>query len=163
MERRSPNHAVPQLSCELCRERKVKCDKLNPCTNCASAGVPCVPVHRLRLPRGRHAHRSVAIDEDLKRRIRRLEALINDSGRADAMAGAAGHVEQVSRAKHVAIRADKGDADTGGYTKAQCRFKSPAHCSSIPTYYVFGSWCFQCARQASTAGATARPFLGGLG
>ncbi|KAK0727595.1 hypothetical protein B0T26DRAFT_672238 [Lasiosphaeria miniovina] len=69
---------VPQLSCELCRERKVKCDKLTPCTTCASAGVVCVPVRRLRLPRGRHARRSGAVDDDLETRIRRLEALVSD-------------------------------------------------------------------------------------
>ncbi|KAK2596153.1 hypothetical protein QQS21_006430 [Conoideocrella luteorostrata] len=50
--------AVPQLSCALCRDRKLKCDKLDPCTNCTSSGVICVPVYRPRLPRGRHARRS---------------------------------------------------------------------------------------------------------
>ena len=92
------NQTTPQLSCELCRERKIKCDKLEPCSNCISAGVVCVPVHRLRLPRGRHARRSgrtmspvsagrvrpaytsVAMDEDLNKRIQRLEALVDRMG-----------------------------------------------------------------------------------
>jgi hypothetical protein len=52
--------APPQLSCELCRDRKVKCDKLTPCTNCAAAGARCVPVYRQRRARGRHARRSPA-------------------------------------------------------------------------------------------------------
>lgn len=79
--RNHPSHAVPQLTCERCRERKTKCDKLEPCTNCASAGTVCVPIRRLRLPRGRHAqNRPDPVDEDVKRRIRRLEALINDAG-----------------------------------------------------------------------------------
>ncbi|KAA8646854.1 Zn(II)2Cys6 domain-containing transcription factor nscR [Aspergillus tanneri] len=101
---------TPHLSCELCRERKVKCDKVDPCTNCVAAGVVCVPVHRPRLPRGVHARRSrrspvpasasapaaklvapmemeiqtdassgatAAVDDDLKKRIHRLEALVN--------------------------------------------------------------------------------------
>ncbi|KAI5458808.1 hypothetical protein BGZ63DRAFT_338983, partial [Mariannaea sp. PMI_226] len=75
----------PQLSCELCRDRKVKCDKLDPCTYCVSHGVECKPVQRLRLPRGRHAPRSKhmargndGISEDLKQRIHNLEGLIND-------------------------------------------------------------------------------------
>lgn len=50
--------AIPQLSCALCRDRKLKCDKLDPCTNCTSSGVVCMPVYRPRLPRGRHARRS---------------------------------------------------------------------------------------------------------
>ncbi|KAK1765002.1 fungal-specific transcription factor domain-containing protein [Phialemonium atrogriseum] len=87
----NPNHAVPQLNCELCRDRKVRCDKLDPCTNCVSAGAVCVPVHRLRLRRGRHAHRSSApVDDDLKRRIRRLEALISDAGPVGAGSGRVG-------------------------------------------------------------------------
>jgi hypothetical protein len=46
---------VPQLSCVLCRGRKLKCDKLDPCSNCTSSGVVCTPVYRPRLPRGRHS------------------------------------------------------------------------------------------------------------
>lgn len=42
-----------RLSCEACTKRKVKCDKLVPCTNCQTSGVLCVPVERRRLPRGR--------------------------------------------------------------------------------------------------------------
>ncbi|KAJ5215824.1 uncharacterized protein N7498_002231 [Penicillium cinerascens] len=90
---------TPQLSCELCRKRKVKCDKLNPCTNCATIGTACIPIYRTRLPRGRHANRArlvssppppttgsgeterlaqstVPVNEDLQERIYRLEALI---------------------------------------------------------------------------------------
>jgi hypothetical protein len=49
------DRAVPQLSCVLCRDRKLKCDKLAPCSNCTSSGVACTPIYRPRLPRGRHA------------------------------------------------------------------------------------------------------------
>ena len=73
--RASQQDAVPQLSCELCHERKVKCDKLDPCTNCRIAGVSCQPVHRRRLPRGRHV-RNGSNDNDLRERVQRLEALI---------------------------------------------------------------------------------------
>lgn len=49
------NRPVPQLSCALCRDRKLRCDKLEPCSNCTSSGVACMPIYRPRLPRGRHA------------------------------------------------------------------------------------------------------------
>ncbi|KFZ24337.1 hypothetical protein V502_01182, partial [Pseudogymnoascus sp. VKM F-4520 (FW-2644)] len=58
---------TPQLSCELCRERKVKCDKLEPCTTCVSAGVECIPIFRRRLPRGRHAQKSSNVTQQQKR------------------------------------------------------------------------------------------------
>ncbi|RAK87880.1 hypothetical protein BO79DRAFT_174869 [Aspergillus costaricaensis CBS 115574] len=48
------NRTVPQLSCVLCRDRKLKCDKLDPCSNCTSSGVACMPIYRPRLPRGRY-------------------------------------------------------------------------------------------------------------
>ena len=31
------------LSCVLCSQRKVKCDRKFPCTNCSKAGAQCVP------------------------------------------------------------------------------------------------------------------------
>ncbi|ETS75068.1 hypothetical protein PFICI_13552 [Pestalotiopsis fici W106-1] len=91
------NRAPSQLSCELCRDRKIKCDKQQPCSHCRTAGVACVAVHRLRLPRGRHAarirnaaalpspasspgngevHHTDETHEELKARIRRLERLV---------------------------------------------------------------------------------------
>lgn len=111
---RQKDQATPQLSCEVCRERKIKCDKRLPCTNCVSSGVTCVPIYRLRLPRGRHAHRlrrtspspsapvqlpsPAAVDEGLSERIRRLEALVGSMGAAATRAGKAdgGSREQVS-------------------------------------------------------------------
>ncbi|KAH8653276.1 hypothetical protein BGZ60DRAFT_497029 [Tricladium varicosporioides] len=52
-------HPPPQLSCKLCREKKLKCDKQAPCENCKSIGAECNTVFRHRLPRGRHArHKS---------------------------------------------------------------------------------------------------------
>jgi hypothetical protein len=95
-------HNAPQLSCNLCRERKVKCDKLEPCTNCTAAGVRCNTIYRNRLPRGRHARSSTenvvqsasralghtkkrgaasathAANQELRERIKSLENLICD-------------------------------------------------------------------------------------
>lgn len=51
-------HPPPQLSCKLCREKKLKCDKRAPCGNCESSGAECNTVFRHRLPRGRHARPS---------------------------------------------------------------------------------------------------------
>ncbi|KAF3481325.1 VrtR2 [Arthroderma uncinatum] len=96
---------VPQLSCALCRDRKLKCDKLDPCTNCTSSGAVCVPIHRPRLPRGRHARRTrpktastappptnetgtaaptAAASSDLTARVHRLESLVRRGEAANA-------------------------------------------------------------------------------
>ncbi|KAI1211414.1 uncharacterized protein F4807DRAFT_466675 [Annulohypoxylon truncatum] len=82
---------IPQLSCELCQKRKVKCDKSNPCSSCVKSDTTCVPIYRKRLPRGRHVHhRPSAItneEDELRDRILRLEALVaNLSGVSDSSA-----------------------------------------------------------------------------
>ncbi|CAK7209140.1 hypothetical protein SCUCBS95973_000350 [Sporothrix curviconia] len=40
-----------QRSCVTCRQRKVRCDKLSPCTNCRRADIPCVLPSTERPPR----------------------------------------------------------------------------------------------------------------
>ena len=76
---------IPQLSCQLCRDRKVKCDKQNPCANCRRIGATCVSVRRKRLPRGRPVHR-LASDENIRNlrdRVERLETLLTNAATAD--------------------------------------------------------------------------------
>ncbi|THX24809.1 hypothetical protein D6D12_07368 [Aureobasidium pullulans] len=70
LSRRGRGNA-PQLSCELCRERKVKCDKLDPCTGCIIAGVSCKTIYRDRLPRGRHARKFIDTLESSTPRVTR--------------------------------------------------------------------------------------------
>jgi hypothetical protein len=56
--RAKDRHPPPQLSCKLCRQKKLKCDKQAPCGNCKSSSAECITVFRHRLPRGRHARLS---------------------------------------------------------------------------------------------------------
>lgn len=68
-----------RLSCEACRQRKVKCDKLSPCTSCVRLGFVCVPVERARLPRGRTRRppeRAPNTDKELAERVAKLEQLL---------------------------------------------------------------------------------------
>jgi len=68
-----------RLSCEACRQRKVKCDKLSPCTSCVRLGFVCVPVERARLPRGRTRkppERAANTDKELADRVAKLEQLL---------------------------------------------------------------------------------------
>ncbi|KAL3428808.1 hypothetical protein BDV09DRAFT_190654 [Aspergillus tetrazonus] len=69
--------ARAQLTCETCKRRKVKCDKLRPCSNCCKAGIQCVAVERARLPRGRSAKKkNKEPSPDLSGRVSMLEGLI---------------------------------------------------------------------------------------
>jgi hypothetical protein len=74
-----PSAPRVRLTCEACRQRKVKCDKLSPCSSCQKLGLVCVPVERARLPRGRTrkaAERTAGSDKELSERVARLENLL---------------------------------------------------------------------------------------
>ncbi|RGP81083.1 hypothetical protein FLONG3_872 [Fusarium longipes] len=59
-------------SCVVCRSRKVRCDKLSPCSNCRRANIPCVVPSNDRPPRW----------------ARRLERFTGDgSGQSDGVPG----------------------------------------------------------------------------
>ena len=64
-------------SCDLCRRRKVKCDRGNPCSNCLRSGATCVSSTSLRVPRGRKGGRRKP-DAELLKRIAKLENLVKN-------------------------------------------------------------------------------------
>src|SRR6185295_2295972 len=49
----SQQHSVKQYSCSLCKQRKVKCDKKQPCSACLKSGAECVAVVPLPPRRGK--------------------------------------------------------------------------------------------------------------
>lgn len=71
----SAGTARPLTSCDLCRRRKVKCDRGNPCSSCRRAGVACVFSIPPRVPRARKVGRRKPDGEILKR-IAKLENLV---------------------------------------------------------------------------------------
>lgn len=64
----------PQLrTCALCRQRKVKCDRNQPCSNCVRAGCECIyPTGRGRAPKRSRR----AVDTQLVDKLARLETII---------------------------------------------------------------------------------------
>jgi hypothetical protein len=62
-------------SCNLCRRRKIKCDRSNPCAHCVRVGAVCTTSAPSRAPRGRqrgrHKHNSELLD-----RVAKLENLV---------------------------------------------------------------------------------------
>lgn len=68
-------------SCITCRRRKVKCDRTNPCSNCAKNRVECHFPVTGRLPRRRDptAWKSPTEKQaELLNRLRRLESLVTE-------------------------------------------------------------------------------------
>jgi len=74
---RSSSHAnLNPRSCVTCRRRKVRCNKENPCSNCARAGIECIFPGPGRAPR---KSRKPA-DAELLARLRRLEGVVHSLG-----------------------------------------------------------------------------------
>lgn len=71
-------------SCITCRQRKVKCNKEQPCSACQRSKVDCVFPQRLRLPRGRQGG-SRARNVEITRRLNRLEGLVERLGGESAL------------------------------------------------------------------------------
>lgn len=71
------------LSCVTCRQRKVKCNKVDPCNHCTKAGVQCVFPTRVRVPRAKQTG-SKTRDVELLKRISRLESLVSKIDATDA-------------------------------------------------------------------------------
>jgi hypothetical protein len=67
-----PAKPVRVLACVLCQQRKVKCNREFPCTNCIKARAQCVPATQLARRRRRRLP-----EHDLLGRLRHYEQLLN--------------------------------------------------------------------------------------
>ena len=63
-------------SCAICHQRKVRCDKKDPCSYCVARGLSCVPMV-LSIPRSRKKRFPEA---ELLARLRRYEAALKSHG-----------------------------------------------------------------------------------
>ena len=70
-------HAPQQhaLSCTHCRQRKIKCDKIHPCSPCSRSNLHCVFPERVRHPK-KKKNGAKAANEELLQRLSRMEDLI---------------------------------------------------------------------------------------
>jgi len=62
------------LSCILCQERKIKCDRSSPCSQCVKANVQCVPASLAPRQRRRRFP-----EKELLERIRLYEGLLQQN------------------------------------------------------------------------------------
>ncbi|KAI1324142.1 hypothetical protein F5Y16DRAFT_313011 [Xylariaceae sp. FL0255] len=63
-------------SCVLCQQRKVRCDKKKPCSNCVKAGVDC----RVVPPQPPRRRKKRIPERDLVERLRKYETLLSQNG-----------------------------------------------------------------------------------
>lgn len=64
------------ISCLLCRRRKLRCNRQQPCSNCVARNVPCEREGQLPLPVTPQSGGSHASDTTIMARLSRLEDLV---------------------------------------------------------------------------------------
>lgn len=67
---------LQRFSCLICRQRKVKCDRRDPCSNCVRAGQECSFVAPVRGKR----KRTKPVQEGLHAKLRRYEGILKAQG-----------------------------------------------------------------------------------
>ncbi|KAK8064773.1 hypothetical protein PG994_007411 [Apiospora phragmitis] len=60
-----------KLSCTTCRSKKIKCNRVHPCSHCTKSGIECVFPARKRMERPRKTR-----NQELLNRISRLETIV---------------------------------------------------------------------------------------
>ncbi|KAL2842551.1 hypothetical protein BJY01DRAFT_200660 [Aspergillus pseudoustus] len=70
----TPAKSQRVLSCVLCQQRKIKCDRTFPCANCLKAKVQCVPANQI--PRRRKRRFA---ERELLDRLRHYESLLHQN------------------------------------------------------------------------------------
>jgi hypothetical protein len=101
--------ALNPRSCVTCRKRKVKCDKIHPCTNCNRARIECIYPAPGRAPR-KVRKIGDGRDKELLERLRRLEGVVKNLG-VEVPDG-----EEIQDVEKDAGETVKASADTGRRT-----------------------------------------------
>lgn len=73
---RSPIKRPATFACVRCSERKVRCNKQNPCSACTRHNVQCL----YRPPKPSRRRRAVANDPAVVERLKHYEALLREKG-----------------------------------------------------------------------------------
>ena len=143
-----PSAELNPRSCVTCRRRKVRCDKLMPCTNCRRALVPCIfpaPERAPRRPRRKDPsailtkpHQSSEREIELLKRLRKLEGIVEElSGQVELEAGSSsGKVPLSSSNSPEATGTSVGD--TGASNSGQHPRSSVDHTGNTPS--ASSSW-----------------------
>ena len=110
----APGPRLNPRSCVTCRKRKVRCDKLDPCTNCQKAGIECVFPQPGRAPR----RSKKPADVELLARLSRLEGVVQKLGKGvDGEDLEGGEKNQDTTKRAAPNRKDTGSEQNGSQPK----------------------------------------------
>ena len=118
----SANAKRHQLSCTHCRQRKIKCDKVQPCSPCQRSSFECIYPERVRHIKKKKSARTS--NDELLRRLGRMEDLIekiktegresNDSSVTEDRESRSPSVPQIRRELSEESRSQDGGSEIPG-------------------------------------------------
>jgi hypothetical protein len=83
-------------SCLVCQKRKVRCNRDHPCANCVKGCMVCIyPANTKRRPRGLGKKKG----DEMRRRVARLEGLLETLGGRVEVSGEKRHVSRLLEKK----------------------------------------------------------------
>lgn len=107
------------LSCILCQQRKVRCDRKHPCSNCIKSRAQCVPATQIQRQRRRRFP-----ERELLERLRKYEDLLHQN-----------NIKFEPLHNESASKKEPGSGD-GGYDSEDELFKAAGKDSSSPSTSV---------------------------
>ncbi|RYP65743.1 hypothetical protein DL769_006237 [Monosporascus sp. CRB-8-3] len=125
-------------SCQLCQQRKVRCDKSKPCSNCVRAGVEC----RVVPPQPPRRRKKRIPERDLVDRLRKYEALLAQNGiefeslGPDVKVTDQGTVEEGDELDTDFIRPRARESPAGGPDPDEV-ISSPGETPHVPKWFPF--------------------------
>ncbi|KAI9659947.1 MAG: hypothetical protein M1821_001299 [Bathelium mastoideum] len=72
------DQSVPTYACVLCSQRKIKCDKLQPCSRCVKSRAECI--YRAPDPPKRRKRKEPDSNEELRSQLQEYERLLKQAG-----------------------------------------------------------------------------------
>jgi hypothetical protein len=113
----APAPAPKLRSCVVCRSRKVRCDKLSPCSNCRRANIACVfpsadrpPRWARRLERDVNNNAASNVPAQVMDRVRKLENLVKELSGQLEQANAAARTTSSSVAGGSSVNSPEGSS-----------------------------------------------------
>ena len=122
------------LSCTHCRQRKVKCNKIHPCSPCQRSSLECVFPERARHPK-KKKNGAKPTNEELLARLNRMEQLI---GRMEGEGSTKDETTQLSRP--TTAYADKIEASNHVKTEVGAKDGSASPSDGLNRYIGGNFW-----------------------
>lgn len=124
-------NGLQPLSCIRCAHRKVKCDRIDPCSNCVKHSIPCEYREGAPYKRKKKSHPEAGSSEVLAR-LEKYEEILKDLGVDPASVKTAGSNENPRSQRSATAERERSDVRRNGKRASVSEDPFPSQVSSLP-------------------------------